>query len=111
MSQRGSSATRARTSRGAPGPWRGRAEGAAVAGGTGDYLSLGARSGNAAKARARGGGIMTWVTWRQHRLEALWALILAGLLAGVTAYTAYELWVASANCPPTIGHGYCLSND
>jgi ABC-type transport system involved in multi-copper enzyme maturation permease subunit len=54
---------------------------------------------------------MTWVTWRQHRFEALWALVLAGLLAGVTAYTAYELWVASANCPGTIGHGYCLSGD
>jgi hypothetical protein len=54
---------------------------------------------------------MTWVTWRQHRLEALWALVLAGLLAGVTAYTAYELWVASANCSPIRGHGYCLSGD
>lgn len=53
---------------------------------------------------------MTWVTWRQHRLEALWALVLAGLLAGVTAYTAYELWVASANCPRIPG-GYCLPND
>ena len=55
---------------------------------------------------------MTWVTWRQHRLEALWALILAGLLAGVTAFTTYELWVASAGCPQVSGlGGYCLSND
>jgi ABC-type transport system involved in multi-copper enzyme maturation permease subunit len=53
---------------------------------------------------------MTWVTWRQHRQEALWALVLAGLLAGVTAYTAYELWVSSANCPRIPG-GNCLSND
>jgi ABC-type transport system involved in multi-copper enzyme maturation permease subunit len=55
---------------------------------------------------------VTWVTWRQHRLEALWALVFAGLLGGVTAYTAYELWVASAGCPRFSGlGGYCLSND
>lgn len=29
----------------------------------------------------------------------------------VTAYTAYELWVASAGCSPIRGFGYCLSGD
>src|ERR1700724_3349661 len=54
---------------------------------------------------------MTWVTWRQHRVEALWALVLAGLVGGFTAYAAYELWLAAPNCPITVGHGFCLSND
>ena len=54
---------------------------------------------------------MTWVTWRQHRLEALWALVLAGLVGAFTAYAAYELWVAAPNCPRTVGAGFCLSND
>jgi ABC-type transport system involved in multi-copper enzyme maturation permease subunit len=52
-----------------------------------------------------------WVTWRQHRLEALWALVLAGLVGGFTAYAAYELWLAAPNCPRTVGFGFCLSND
>ena len=54
---------------------------------------------------------MIWVTWRQHRLEALWALVLAGLVGGFTAYTAYELWLAAPNCASTVGFGFCLSND
>jgi len=52
-----------------------------------------------------------WVTWRQHRLEALWALVLAGLIGGFTAYAAYEVWLAVPNCPSTVGFGFCLSND
>jgi ABC-type transport system involved in multi-copper enzyme maturation permease subunit len=54
---------------------------------------------------------MIWVTWRQHRLEALWALVLAGLVGGFTAYTAYELWLAAPNCASPVGFGFCLSND
>jgi ABC-type transport system involved in multi-copper enzyme maturation permease subunit len=54
---------------------------------------------------------MTWVTWRQHRLEALWALILVALLAGCIAYVAIQLSVASADCPGTVGFGYCLRGD
>jgi ABC-type transport system involved in multi-copper enzyme maturation permease subunit len=54
---------------------------------------------------------MTWVTWRQHRLEALWALVLGGLVGAFTAYAAYELWVAAPNCPRTVGSGLCLSGD
>ena len=54
---------------------------------------------------------MTWVTWRQHRLEAFWALVFAALLAGCIGYVAIELSVASANCGSTGGFGYCLSGD
>jgi ABC-type transport system involved in multi-copper enzyme maturation permease subunit len=54
---------------------------------------------------------MIWITWRQHRLEALWALVLAGLVGGFTAYAAYELWLAAPNCQRTFGSGFCLSND
>ena len=54
---------------------------------------------------------MIWLTWRQHRLEGLWALILAGLLGGVTAYAAYELWLASPECGAMAGHGFCFSDD
>jgi ABC-type transport system involved in multi-copper enzyme maturation permease subunit len=54
---------------------------------------------------------MIWVTWRQHRLEALWALVLAGLVGGFTAFAAYELWLAAPSCPRTVGFGFCLSND
>lgn len=54
---------------------------------------------------------MMWVTWRQHRLEGLWALVLAGLVGAFTAYAAYELSVAAPNCPRTVGSGLCLSGD
>jgi ABC-type transport system involved in multi-copper enzyme maturation permease subunit len=54
---------------------------------------------------------LTWVGWRQHRLEALWALIFAALLAGCTGYVAIELSAASAACGHTVGFGYCLSGD
>ena len=54
---------------------------------------------------------MTWVTWRQHRLEALWALLFASLLAGCIGYVALQLAIASGNCGATVGFGYCLSGD
>lgn len=54
---------------------------------------------------------MIWVTWRQHRLEGLWALILAGLIGGFTAYVAYEIWLAAPGCGKAIGQGFCMSND
>src|SRR5438105_7990600 len=87
------------------------ARGATATGGAGHHLSVSARSGNAAEARARGGGIMTWVTWRQHRLEAFWALVFAALLAGCIGYVAIELSAASANCVSSVAFGYCLSGD
>ena len=48
---------------------------------------------------------MAWVTWRQHRLEGLWALILVGLLAAFIAYVAYQLHAAA--CPGLVS-GYCF---
>ena len=54
---------------------------------------------------------MIWVTWRQHRLEALWAFVLAALLAGSIGYVALQLSIASGSCPPTVGVGNCLSGD
>src|SRR2546423_2921475 len=54
---------------------------------------------------------MTWVTWRQHRQEGLWALVFTALLAGCVGYVAWQLSLASGNCPRTIGSGYCLSSD
>mgnify|MGYP001182390048 CR=1 FL=1 len=54
---------------------------------------------------------MTWVTWRQHRLEGLWALLLATLLGGLTAYVAYQISLASASCAAPRGQAYCLPGD
>lgn len=50
---------------------------------------------------------MTWVTWRQHRLEGVWALILGAALAAFVGFVAYELHAAA--CAPT--NGYCFSGD
>jgi len=52
-----------------------------------------------------------WVTWRQHRLEALWAFVLAALLAGSVGFVALQLSIASGSCPGAVGFGYCLSGD
>lgn len=54
---------------------------------------------------------MTWLTWRQHRLEELWALILAGLIGLSIGYVAYQLHLAASSCPQASGFGYCLSDD
>jgi ABC-type transport system involved in multi-copper enzyme maturation permease subunit len=52
---------------------------------------------------------MTWVTWRQHRQEALWAVVFTALLAGCVGYVAWQL--SNASCPRIVGSGYCLSSD
>jgi ABC-type transport system involved in multi-copper enzyme maturation permease subunit len=52
---------------------------------------------------------MTWVTWRQHRQEALWAVVFTALLAGCVGYVAWQL--SNASCPRMVGSGYCLSSD
>lgn len=54
---------------------------------------------------------MTWLTWRQHRLEAAWAVVLAALLGVFTAFLAYQIWLASPGCPAIGNQGYCLPAD
>jgi ABC-type transport system involved in multi-copper enzyme maturation permease subunit len=49
-----------------------------------------------------------WVTWRQHRLEALWSLVLTGLLAASVGLVAYAVSLASPGCPLVSGLRYCL---
>jgi hypothetical protein len=51
---------------------------------------------------------MSWVTWRQHRLEGVWVLALTALLAAAIAYVAYE--IHAAVCPALV-EGYCLPDD
>ncbi|HKV89064.1 MAG TPA: ABC transporter permease subunit [Candidatus Dormibacteraeota bacterium] len=51
---------------------------------------------------------MSWVTWRQHRLEALWALVLGAILGAFIALVAFELH--QANCEGA-GQSYCFQND
>lgn len=51
---------------------------------------------------------MSWVTWRQHRLEGAWALVIGALLASAIGFVAYQLH--AANCPG-VGNGYCFSSD
>ena len=51
---------------------------------------------------------MSWVTWRQHRLEGAWTLILGALLAATIAFVAYELHVAT--CAGSFG-GDCFSSN
>lgn len=50
---------------------------------------------------------MSWVVWRQHRLEGAWALAIGGVLAGLIAYVAYQLHPVS--CPGLV-YGYCFSD-
>lgn len=54
---------------------------------------------------------MSWVTWRQHRLEGAWSLAFGAALAAVIAFVAYQL--QTANCSVVSGHGvgYCFSGD
>jgi hypothetical protein len=51
---------------------------------------------------------MSWVTWRQHRLEGAWALVFGALLAASIAFVASQLQPAS--CPGLI-NGYCFRDD
>lgn len=51
---------------------------------------------------------MSWVTWRQHRVEGVWALIFGAVLAAMTGFVAYQLH--RANCPGLV-NGYCFNGD
>ncbi len=51
---------------------------------------------------------MSWVTWRQHRLEGAWSLVIGGALAASIAFVAYEMHVASCG---TISNDYCFNDD
>jgi ABC-type transport system involved in multi-copper enzyme maturation permease subunit len=51
---------------------------------------------------------MSWVTWRQHRLEGAWSLAIGAVLAAAVAFVAYELHVASCGA---IANDYCFSDD
>lgn len=42
---------------------------------------------------------MIWVTWRQHRWEALWTLVATGLLAATIGLVRYELQRANCSGP------------
>jgi ABC-type transport system involved in multi-copper enzyme maturation permease subunit len=48
---------------------------------------------------------MSWVTWRQHRLEGAWSLGFGALLAASIGFVAYQLH--AANCPGLVD-GYCF---
>jgi hypothetical protein len=50
---------------------------------------------------------MSWVVWRQHRLEGAWSLALGAALAAFVGFVAYELHVAG--CAQT--NGYCFRGD
>jgi hypothetical protein len=50
---------------------------------------------------------MSWLVWKQHRLEGAWSLVLGGALAAMIAFVAYQLH--SAACGTV--DGYCFSSD
>lgn len=52
---------------------------------------------------------MSWVTWRQHRLEGAWSLALGAALAAAIIFVAYQLHAAS--CGGQFTNGYCFSNE
>jgi hypothetical protein len=52
---------------------------------------------------------VTWVTWKQHRLEGAWSLALGAALAAAIGFVAYELHVAG--CPPRDAAEYCFHGD
>jgi len=54
---------------------------------------------------------MTWVTWRQHRLEGAWALALTALLAACIGYVAYVVWKAASDCGGGAEVGLCLPDN
>lgn len=52
---------------------------------------------------------MTWVTWKQHRLEGLWALVAVAALAAAIGYLIlYESSIGGCVGPAL---GYCFAND
>lgn len=55
---------------------------------------------------------MSWVTWRQHRMEGAWTLGVTAVLAAMIAIVAYEAHVTScANALYSAGVEFCLPND
>jgi ABC-type transport system involved in multi-copper enzyme maturation permease subunit len=51
---------------------------------------------------------MSWVTWRQHRFEGVWVVVLGGLLALTIAFVAREVSVGGCSGP---GQQICLPGD
>ena len=51
---------------------------------------------------------MSWVTWRQHRLEGAWSLAIGAALAAAIIFVAYQLHAAS--CGGQV-NSYCFSNE
>jgi hypothetical protein len=50
-----------------------------------------------------------WVTWRQHRLEGTWSLV---LVAAMTSCLTFVIWMAShPGCPAATPATLCLPND
>ncbi|HKW60767.1 MAG TPA: hypothetical protein VJR46_13535 [Candidatus Dormibacteraeota bacterium] len=55
---------------------------------------------------------MTWVTWRQHRLEGVWTLAITLLLAAMIALVAYEVRAATcAGATYSSGISFCFPYD
>jgi hypothetical protein len=52
---------------------------------------------------------MIWVTWRQHRLEGTWSLV---LVAAMATCLSFVIWQAShPGCPTGVGATFCLPSD
>jgi ABC-type transport system involved in multi-copper enzyme maturation permease subunit len=51
---------------------------------------------------------VSWMTWRQHRLEGVWVLIFGGLLALTIAFVAREVFLGACSGP---GQQICLPQD
>jgi hypothetical protein len=51
---------------------------------------------------------VTWVTWKQHRLEGAWSLALGTALVAAIGFVAYELH--AAGCPREAS-SYCFTGD
>ena len=51
---------------------------------------------------------MTWVTWRQHRLEGMIAAVAVALLASAAVLVASQL--NAGPCPPPNGPVLCFPN-
>jgi len=51
---------------------------------------------------------MSWVTWRQHRLEGAWSLAIGAALAAAVIFVAYQLHAASCGGQ---ANSYCFSNE
>jgi ABC-type transport system involved in multi-copper enzyme maturation permease subunit len=49
---------------------------------------------------------MLWVTWRQHRIEGIWVVVLVAIMAAATAFVTYEL--RNPGCAAGHQGGICL---